>query len=306
MSRASDDIVGCYLTIFTPTYNRQAELGRLYESLCSQRDMNFEWLVVDDGSTDNTCELLEALVSKAPFTLRYLRQDNCGKHVAHNRGALEAAGQYFMCVDSDDWLEPNAVETIRRDVTALGTEEGLLYPKLFATQTALGTWFPAGTDKIELADMRMKYGLVIETAIVFRTEVLRRHPFPFVEGESFMPEGSAYYDFVVPEVFLVKDEPFYRCEYLNDGLTKNIWENWLNNPSGTRLALAARYEAAKRYTGVRGIRERAAAICGIESLNIACGSPALYGVEGCSLFAFALLPISSVLHKKRFGRSGRC
>lgn len=213
------------LTIFTPTYNRINELERLYASLISQTDFRFEWLIVDDGSTDDTENMVISWLDTSPFPIRYIKQPNSGKHVAHNLGAAEASGEYFICVDSDDWLEPNAVETILHDITALDTEEGLLYPKLFAAQTALDTWFPDGADKIELADMRMKYGLVIETAIVFNTDVLRRHPFPVVQGERFIPEGSAYYDFVAPELFCVHNEPFYRCEYLEEGLTKNIWKN---------------------------------------------------------------------------------
>lgn len=287
------------LTIFTPAYNRRVELERLFESLCAQTDMRFEWLVVDDGSTDDTGEAVLGWAKDTPFAVRYIKQENGGKHVAHNRGAVEAAGRYFMCVDSDDWLEANAVETILRDATALDTEEGLLYPKLFAAQTALDTWFPAGTEKIELADMRMKYGLVIETAIVFNTEVLRRHPFPVVEGERFMPEGSAYYDFVAPEMFLVRGEPFYRCEYLDGGLTKNIWKNWLDNPVGTRIALNARYRAAVRYPGLRGLREKVAALSGIESLNMAIGESPLYGCPKTSL-CLLLLPLALRLKQQRY------
>lgn len=293
------------LTIFTPAYNRCTELKRLYSSLCAQTDKRFEWLIVDDGSADGTCELITGCAQNAPFTVRYIRQENCGKHVAHNRGAAEAAGRYFMCVDSDDWLESNAVETILRDSIALDEEEGLLYPRLFSTEEALGTWFPDGVDKIELAEMRMKYGLVVETAIVFNTEVLRRHPFPVVRGEHFMPEGSSYYSFVVPELFFVRNEPFYRCEYLDEGLTRNIWKNWLNNPVGTRMALVKRYEAADRYAGVRALRERVAAAVGIESINIALGKSLTTDLP-CSLIWAALLsPIGYCVSKKRFKDSYR-
>lgn len=293
------------ITVFTPTYNRINELERLYLSLISQSDFRFEWVIVDDGSTDDTENVVTSWLEMSPFPIRYIKQSNSGKHVAHNRGAATASGEYFICVDSDDWLEPNAVDTILRDTTALDTEEGLLYPKLFAQQTALDTWFPDGVDKIELADMRMKYGLVIETAIVFNTDVLRRHPFPVVQGERFMPEGSAYYDFVAPELFLVRNEPFYRCEYLDEGLTRNIWKNWLNNPVGTRMALVKRHEAAGRYAGVRALRERVAAVVGIESINIALGKSLTTDLP-CSLIWAALLsPVGYCVSKKRFKDSYR-
>lgn len=271
-------------TIFTPTYNRINELERLYSSLISQTDFRFEWLIVDDGSTDDTENMVVSWLDTSPFPIRYIKQPNSGKHVAHNHGATEASGEYFICVDSDDWLEPNAVETILHDITALDT------------------WFPDGADKIELADMRMKYGLVIETAIVFNTDVLRRHPFPVVQGERFIPEGSAYYDFVAPELFCVHNEPFYRCEYLEEGLTKNIWKNWLGSPVGTRMALVKRHESARRYSSVRALRERISALVGIESLNMAVAEPVFSRIDSNRVLALLVFPLSVLVERRRFGR----
>lgn len=291
------------LTIFTPAYNRAHTLPKLHDSLLAQTDTGFEWLVVDDGSTDGTGDLVRGWTDGSLFPVRYLRQENAGKHVAHNRGAREAHGRLFMCVDSDDWLEPDAVATIRRDATALDAGTGLLYPKLFNAQTALGAsaWFPSGTAEVELADMRMRYGLVIETAIVFDAVALRRHPFPVVRGEWYMPEESAYYDFRAPEVFHVHPDCFYRCEYLEEGLTRNIWANWYHNPIGTKLALRKRYEAACRYRTLRGMRERVSAVVGIESLNMALGVDITDCVPCLSTTAYALLPLSRKVCHKRYG-----
>lgn len=263
--------------------------------------MRFEWLLVDDGSVDTTEETVSRWISEAPFQLRYVRQENAGKHVAHNRGAQDAAGRLFICVDSDDWLEPLAVETIISDAEALGPEESLIYPKMFSSQADSGKWFPAEVDKIELADMRMKYRLVLETAIVFNTKVLRRHPFPVVEGERYMPEGAAYYDFRNPELFLVRNAAFYRCEYLDEGLTRNIWKNWLDNPIGTRTALVKRFGAANRYSGLHALREKLSVIAAIESLNMACGSDLCEGIESLAILPVICLPIAAWLRKKRFG-----
>lgn len=242
-----------FITVFTPTYNRPNEPERLHLSLISQTDFRFERLIVDDGSTDDTENMVASWLDTSPLPIRYIKQPNSGKHVAHNHGAAAASGGYFIYVDSDDWLEPNAVETVLHDITALDT------------------WFPDGVDKIGLAEMRMKYGLIVETAIVFNTGVLRRHPFSVVRGEHFMPEGSSYYSFIAPELFLVRNEPFYRCEHLDEGLARNIWKNWLNNPVDTRMALVKRYESAGRYASVRPLRERATATVCIESINFALG-----------------------------------
>jgi glycosyltransferase involved in cell wall biosynthesis len=293
------------LTIFTPAYNRAHTLPRLYDSLLVQTQGGFEWLVVDDGSTDGTGELVRGWADGSPFPIRYIWQQNSGKHVAHNLGACEARGRLFMCVDSDDWLEPDAAATISRDATALDTGAGLLYPKLFASKIALDTssWFPSGTSAVELADMRMRYGLVIETAIVFDVGALMMHPFPVVEGERYMPEGSAYYDFRAPEVFHVHPDCFYRCEYLQEGLTKNIWANWYRNPVGTKLALRKRYEAACRYHTARGLCERVSAVVGIESLNMVLGMDAEDGVPASSgrFLRASCLSMSRIVSSRRFG-----
>lgn len=294
-----------FLTIFTPAYNRAHTLPRLHESLLAQTQGGFEWLVVDDGSIDGTGELVHGWAEDSPFPIRYIYQENSGKHVAHNLGAHEAQGRLFMCVDSDDWLEPDAVATISRDATALAVGAGLLYPKLFVTQTALeaSAWFPSGTVTVELADMRMRYGLVIETAIVFDVAVLRRHPFPVIDGERYMPEGSAYYDFRAPEVFYVHPDCFYRCEYQGEGLTRNIWANWYHNPIGTKLALRRRYEAACRYRTLRGLRERVSAVVGIESLNMGLGIDAEDGTptDGKRIMRFLCLPLARFVSARRFG-----
>lgn len=289
------------ITVFTPTFNRCNELIRLYKSLYNQTKMNFEWIVVDDGSSDNTREYVQAFQQNSPFTIRYIHQVNSGKHVAHNLAANISEGRYFICVDSDDWLEPNAIETVLEDLDSLGSEEGLIYPRLFTNQIGLNKWFQDEVAKVELADIRMKFGLVIETAIVFNTSVLRRHPFPAIVGEHYMPEESSYYDFKSPEVFLVRNETFYRCEYLDEGLTKNIWHNWIANPIGTQIALEKRYETAKCYSGVYAIKNRIGAIIGLESLHMACVKHAPYPDSMKSLLALAVLPFAMMLCWKRFG-----
>ena len=103
------------LTIFTPTYNRAYSLERLYKSLVTQSLKDFEWLVVDDGSTDNTEELINKFVSDNKVKICYFKQENGGKHRAINRGAAMAQGDYFLIVDSDDYLTSDAVESIKRE-----------------------------------------------------------------------------------------------------------------------------------------------------------------------------------------------
>ncbi|MFY9839270.1 MAG: glycosyltransferase family A protein, partial [Xanthobacteraceae bacterium] len=101
-------------TIFTPTYNRAHTIRRVFDSLCAQTLRDFEWLVIDDGSTDNTSELIALWEKTADFPVRYLKQKHAGKHIAHNRALVEAKGQFFGIVDSDDALVPDALERLAR------------------------------------------------------------------------------------------------------------------------------------------------------------------------------------------------
>ena len=93
-------------TVFTPTCNRCATLPRVYASLAAQTFRDFEWLIVDDGSTDCTAALVDKWTAQADFPIRYLRQENRGKHIASNRAVREARGELFLVLDSDDACVP--------------------------------------------------------------------------------------------------------------------------------------------------------------------------------------------------------
>jgi len=105
---------GPFFTVFTPTYNRAHTLHRAFDSLCAQTFRDFEWLVVDDGSTDETPELIASWMKAATFPIRYLRQPHSGRHIAHNLAIREARGKMWTGIDSDDALVPHALERIKQ------------------------------------------------------------------------------------------------------------------------------------------------------------------------------------------------
>ena len=100
------------LTIFTPAYNRAHTLARTYRSLCKQTCKDFEWLIIDDGSTDNTSDIVSKWISEANFTIRYIYQDNQGMHGAHNTAYKNIETELNTCIDSDDYMPFDAVENI--------------------------------------------------------------------------------------------------------------------------------------------------------------------------------------------------
>ncbi len=205
-----------FFTVFTPTYNRAHTLHRVFESLCDQTFRDFEWLVVDDGSTDNTPELIGKLTEAAAFPIRYFRQPNSGKHIAHNVAVREARGFLFAVLDSDDALEPNALERIQSIWFEIPEPERIQFGgigSLCRNQQGdiIGVSFPVSpfdTNFRELFFVHRRLGG--EKWGVSRTDVLRQFPFPQLEGTNFVPEGliglqmaRAYKRRFVNEVFRI-------------------------------------------------------------------------------------------------------
>lgn len=252
------------LTIFTPCYNRANCLPRLYESLIKQTFFGFEWLIVDDGSTDNTKEIVHSFDS-APFPIRYIYKENGGKHTAYNLAVEKAAGELFFCVDSDDLLAPDAVEVIIKNAPLIKDGAGILALKCATDGTLLSDNFPEGTSYAGLFRLNTEYGVKGELSIVFKTEVAKRFPFPTFHGERFVSEAVVYdridrnYEyFLLPKVLTV-------CEYLPDGYSASAARLMQQNPCGfclyfmqridmchslsRRIVTAGKYHAFRIFSG---------------------------------------------------------
>ena len=228
------------LTIFTPTYNRAYIIEKLYRSLLRQSCMDFEWLVVDDGSTDNTAELFACWQKEHnPFPVRYYRQENGGKCRAINRGLEQAAGALFFTVDSDDYLTDDAVEKIlawERSLPVgqkycgfagnLGTSPTQTPNRIFDTPFLDGT----ALDRYGQADG--------ERAMVFYTDIHRAYPYPVFPGETFMTEAVAW-NRMAADGYRMRfyNDIIWVYEYKEDGLTKAGSRLFLDNPGGYGLWL---------------------------------------------------------------------
>lgn len=184
-------------TVFTPTYNRAATLPRVYESLKGQTFRDFEWLIVDDGSTDNTRQIVEKWQHEADFPIRYVYQRNQGKPTATNRGVVEAAGELFLTLDSDDSCLPQALERLKFHWDSIPDSER---PQ-FSAVTALcknqhgeieGQRFARDVLDSDSVEMFMKYRTRGEKWGFQRTDVLREYPFPITPGANFVPESVVW------------------------------------------------------------------------------------------------------------------
>lgn len=244
-----------FLTIFTPTYNRLSTLKRLYLSLCEQTDRSFEWLIVDDGSTDGTRQAVDDWMLEGRVAIRYSWQPNQGKTSAHNRGVEEARGRMFACIDSDDFLVPDAVEVIRTSwsaASACGTSPlvGLLAFKVDMLGQPITSLGDEQVVTSGLGDAYEFHELRGDTFLAFRSEVIKKFRFPAFEGEKFVPEAFLY-DLIDQEgrLLLVRRAVLV-VDYLNDGYSANMADLLYANPRGYLAFL----EQRMRFR--RGFRSR--------------------------------------------------
>lgn len=229
-------------TVFTPSYNRASTLPRVYESLLSQTFRDFEWIIVDDGSTDDTPRLVNQWKERATFPIRYYRQENGGKHRAFNFGVRQAKGRLFLTIDSDDAIVPEALETLYLYWERIPTEIRHTYSAVTglcvnAQGDLIGNAFPTDdyldSNSIEI---HAKYGVTGEKCGFQRTDLLREYPFPEIEGEKFIPEsivwnrlGLKYKTRYINRVLRI----YY--ENAEDGLTVASVRVRSQNPVGVRL-----------------------------------------------------------------------
>lgn len=238
------------LTIFTPTYNRVHTINRTYESILRQ-DPQFlplvEWLIVDDGSFDTTETIVEKWRNeKLPFTLRYIKQQNGGKHTAFNRAIQEANGEYFFTVDSDDWLADNCVNNIFDKSTIISNEEdlcGFIALKCLPNNELIGKRFPDNYPNSTVYDLFLS-GYGGERSLVFKTKIIKEYPFPVVPGEKFIGECVVYDRLDKKYKYLVSNDVLTVCEYQEDGLTKNLFKIMMNNAVGYKIYYAQRIDMA--------------------------------------------------------------
>lgn len=237
------------LTIFTPTYNRAYTLQTLYDSLIRQTSHNFIWLVINDGSSDNTDEVIRNMINENKIQIKYITQQNSGKHAAHNRAVKECDTELFFCVDSDDFLTDDAVSTIEAywsqyKNTDLSDISGFVANKGNIHGHILGSEFPNGTNMAGLSQL-YELGKKGDTALIFRTKVIAKYPFPVFEGENFLREHIAYDEIDKSYKLIVINKIIYICDYLKDGLSKNATKLELLNPKGAALT---RYHDYKKAT----------------------------------------------------------
>ena len=179
-------------TIFTPTFNRAHTLQRVYTSLAQQTYRDFEWLVMDDGSTDNTSQLIESWKGESNFQIRYYKQVNMGQGVAFNRGVEHAEGELLLVLDSDDECVPHALEQLKHHWDAIDAQQragfsGVSVLCMDQNGNLVGDLFPKDVMDSDPLELRYRYKVKGEKWGFQRTDVLRRYPFPENLNQTYVP-----------------------------------------------------------------------------------------------------------------------
>lgn len=233
------------ITVITPTYNRKATLRRLFDSLCEQANLSFEWLLIDDGSTDGTVELLNELQdSNPPFSMSIVKQKNSGKHFAINTGLGVAKGEWIFIVDSDDVLAPDAIEVSCNAISALPDSGvvGICFRKAHLDGTLIGVAQEFSEDVQVMHPSSAGNLLKGDLAYLFTREVMRGLPFPVVKGEKFVPELYIWNQIGDRgEIHYFVNKAIYLCEYLPDGYSQNFSANLRKNCRGFQIFYKAQF-----------------------------------------------------------------
>jgi glycosyltransferase involved in cell wall biosynthesis len=226
------------ITVFTATYNRGYCLNKLYDSLKNQTYKNFEWIVIDDGSKDDTEEIINSFIHEGQVCIRFAKQANRGKHIAINSGVQMARGEYFFIVDSDDKLPHDSLEIISNNIKNISkTIGGVAGRAAHFDGTLVGNSF-SGSILSNAIDIRYKYKVSGDLVEVFKTEIMKEFPFPEFPDERFCPEVVVWNRIATKYQLLFFNQIIYYCEYLEDGLTSKIINIRMNSPEATMLTYA--------------------------------------------------------------------
>ncbi len=223
------------LTVFTPTYNRAHTLPRLHESLKGQTCPDFEWLVIDDGSTDGTEELVRGWMAESTVPIRYIRQENGGLYTGYNTAYANIGTELNVCIDSDDAMPPDAVGKILQLWRGRGSDRyaGLLGLDLdMDTRQAVGGIFPEGMDSCFFPELYARNIHRGDTKPVLRTDLMKQ----VAPQEGFPGEKNFNPVYMLLQVsdkypLLIANEAFCLVQYqTGDSMSRNIWRQYIDSP----------------------------------------------------------------------------
>ncbi len=231
------------ISILTPTYNRYHTLQRLYDSLCAQDCMMFEWIIIDDGSTDNTKEIVHTFIKEEKVQIKYFYQNNRGKPGAINSGVSLCENDYIFIVDSDDALTQDAISALINGINEAQKEQKSFSGVGFRKATFDGPIFGVAADfKVPVLYLNATEAASLfkgDLAYCFKKESMLRHPFPLYKNERFFPELFIWNKITDEgKIRFYANKVIYIAEFLEDGLTKNFKKQLRKYPYSFKIYYA--------------------------------------------------------------------
>lgn len=227
------------LTIITPSYNRAHTLQKVYESLKRQTNQSFIWMVVDDGSIDDTEQRVQSFIDKSEIEIKYIKKENGGKASAINLALDHLVTPYSTCLDSDDWFSERAVEIVLDLLHEEDSNEkccGVLAVRSNPDGTCMGgREIPSSYKYIKTDDLYNKIGFSSELICFYKTSIVSQYRFPVYENEKFISSSWFHYKLCENYSFRTSWNCICYCEYMKDGLTKNKRTVIVKNPNGYTL-----------------------------------------------------------------------
>lgn len=224
------------ISILTPTYNRATELRRLYNSLINQKKI-FEWVIVDDGSVDNTTEIVSSFMSKADFRIKYVKKENGGKHSALNVGINIIDSELTAIIDSDDYLSESAIENISNIHSIYKDNDKIATYAFLRNIKNIGNPVKFDGDIVEAnyIDFRIRDNRPGDMSEVFKTKILKNYLFPEFKDELFLSEDVVWIEIGKKYDSVFVNKTICECEYLEDGLTSNDKKTKFSSPLGSMM-----------------------------------------------------------------------
>ncbi|MBW8198584.1 glycosyltransferase family 2 protein [Flagellimonas abyssi] len=239
------------ITIFTPTFNRAYCLHQCYNSLVSQTNKDFIWLIIDDGSTDNSKELIASWIKENKIEIRYQYQSNQGMHGGHNTAYSLIETPLNICIDSDDFMPNNAVELILEKWESIKDKPqfaGIVGLDADKTGNIIGTRFPEHLEETTIYDIYNKHKVKGDKKLVYRTEVIKQYPkYPIYEGERFVPLGYLYQLIDQDYKLYPVNEVYCIVEYMPDGSSLNMLKQYRRHPKGFAFTRITGMKYAKSF-----------------------------------------------------------
>lgn len=222
------------ISVLTATYNRGDLLKNLYDSLVenSEYEVDLEWLIMDDGSEDNTKQVVKKFKEQKKIEIRYFDQENRGKMTAINNLVKEATGDLIIECDSDDYFSPNAFKIIKMQYDRNKEKDvyALCFLKYDQNGNNMGNLFKK--EKTTMFDLYFKEGETGEKALVFYADIRKQYKHELEKNEKFVTEARMYHKMDLRYKMLCVNEPIMICEYQKDGYSKNILKEFKENPYG--------------------------------------------------------------------------